>query len=85
MIDPHTGLAVTTGFQFMDMRTVLVLRRDRMPITVEQVSILGDYFCHLTSEFGGDDDANIHRRSMTEAAFVRRLESYAEESSCGPW
>ena len=74
MIDPHSGLAVTTGLQFGDMGTVLVLRRDRMPILRAQVFNLWEFFCNLTSEFGGDDDANIHKRSMTQAAFLRFLE-----------
>ena len=86
MIDPVTGLAVTTGLQFGDMGPVLVLRRDRVPITVEQVCMLGDYFNRVIDEFGGDDDRNIYKTKMTRKAFLRFLESeVGTQAAAGPW
>lgn len=70
MADPYTGLAPRP---WTSLGTVLILRRDRVPITEEQVALLGDYFCDLMDQFGDEDNENVHKRSMTKLGFTEFL------------
>lgn len=79
MIDPISGLA---PYPFMDLGPVLILRRDRVPISEMQVALLGDFFTSLVGEFGGDDDNSIHKRLMTRAYFLQSLKGLSDRNNC---
>jgi len=70
MIDPITGWAPN---QYQSLGTVLLLRRDRMPVTKAHVYQLGDFINNILDCFGGNDDKNIHKTMMTREAFITFL------------
>jgi hypothetical protein len=79
MINPVSGFAPP---KYQNLGPCLILRRDRVPISTDQVALLGDYFGGLLDQFGGDDDGSIHRRLMTKAAFVEQLGWLSESNDC---
>lgn len=75
MIDPISGWAPP---QYQSLGKVLLLRRDRMPVTKAHVYQLGDFICNIVDHFGGNDDKNIHKTMMTREAFITFLVQHAE-------
>ena len=80
MIDPVSGLA---PYPWMDLGTVLLVRKDRMPVIPEHIYQLGDFISFILDEFGGDDDGNIHKKSMTKEAFLEFLQKYLGNNAPG--
>jgi len=70
MIDPIYG---HPPWDWQSLGTVLLCRRDRMPITKAHVAQLGDFIGDVVDCFGGDDDRNIHKTKMTRQAFITFL------------
>jgi MYND finger len=67
MADFHSGFAPPP---FADLGTVILLRRDRLPLIAAQVYQLGAFFVDLMYRFGGEDDSKIDR---SRAAFLHIL------------
>lgn len=67
MIDPVSGLA---PYHWQDLGTVIICRQDRMPVSMNQVNLLGDFFSILISMFGSDDDSTICDKEMNVWNFI---------------
>ena len=81
MKDPVSGFA---PMPWKDLGSVLLCRRDRMPITKAHCLQLGDFICNIVSCFGGDDDKNLHKTMMTREAFITFLVQNTQGSFTSP-
>ena len=72
MIEPVSGMA---PYPWSECGKVLIVRKDRMPVTPEHIYQLGDFISDIIQEFGNEDETNIYKRSMTKEAFLTFLAS----------
>ena len=77
MIDPISGFA---PYPWSDCGQIFLCRQDRMPVTPEHIYQLGDFISNIISEFGGDNDEHIHKRSMTKKSFLKFLQHHLDGS-----
>lgn len=82
MIDPISGYAPP---QWSMLGTVLICRKDRMPITATHFCHLGDFMSHILDQFGGTNDKEIHKTMMTKGAFMKYILAQGAKSVGISW
>jgi hypothetical protein len=68
MAEPSSGFA---PMQFQDLGKCLLWRRDLLPITVDHVSELGDFFCNLMDRYGDGPGPAVAAEYATKRYFAK--------------